>query len=561
MTAASRQIVTSGAGRGRHWARRGERLALAACLLLGLGLRATGHDHLSGDVRAFVLPWLEHFLNHGAWHGLATPLGNYNPPYLYLLALGSLAVPRVAPLIIIKGISVAFDVALALVASRIVRRLRPTGAAASVAFAITFLCPTVILNSAYWGQCDAIFTTFLLLAVLFAMGSRFNLSAGAFAVALSFKLQAIFLLPLYLVALRRRLVGWQAIAAGALTYGLMMLPAWLAGRQPEELASLYLKQADYYLDLTLNAPTLFAFVAHDAAATRLSQLGTGLGGAFLALFIRRQIASRGPLTPAEVLTVAVAAAVALPYVLPRMHERYFFLADILTLILACSRPRLWPLAAIVVLASTWTYMPFLFGKTLPPWALPALALAMGGVATVLLAEALPPPKVASTTLDARADSAMTLLIAAALILLSKANPWWPVQMAGQDITGSDQGFGHLSDGLSVDGGPLRLAGLDHDRGLGSHAPARMVLAVPTGGKHTFSGTCGVDDETAGRGSLHCAVAAGGRVLASSPLLVGSGTPWYFLVDISGYQAIELLLDDGGDGMHFDHGDWVNLRFD
>ena len=54
--------------------------------------------------------------------------------------------------------------------------------------------------------------------------------------------------------------------------------------------------------------------------------------------------------PAELmrhnLLVAALSAAAMPYVLPRMHDRYFFIADLLSLAVAFVYPRYW-LAAVL----------------------------------------------------------------------------------------------------------------------------------------------------------------------------------------------------------------------
>jgi hypothetical protein len=43
-----------------------------------------------------------------------------------------------------------------------------------------------------------------------------------------------------------------------------------------------------------------------------------------------------------------------------MHERYFYLADVLSVVLAFYRPRLWYLPLIVQASSFLSYVPFLF---------------------------------------------------------------------------------------------------------------------------------------------------------------------------------------------------------
>jgi hypothetical protein len=51
----------------------------------------------------------------------------------------------------------------------------------------------------------------------------------------------------------------------------------------------------------------------------------------------------------DLLLLAVTVAAAMPYVLPKMHERYFFLADILAYALAISRPRPWTIFVAVAI--------------------------------------------------------------------------------------------------------------------------------------------------------------------------------------------------------------------
>ena len=65
----------------------------------------------------------------------------------------------------------------------------------------------------------------------------------------------------------------------------------------------------------------------------------------------------------------------MPYVLPAMHERYFFPADVLGVVFAFWFPRRWFIALLIQVASFFTYLPYLFNhEPIPrPW----LALVMG----------------------------------------------------------------------------------------------------------------------------------------------------------------------------------------
>jgi Gpi18-like mannosyltransferase len=49
-----------------------------------------------------------------------------------------------------------------------------------------------------------------------------------------------------------------------------------------------------------------------------------------------------------------------PFFLPSMHERYFYLADVLSVVVAFHHPRrLWPVPLLVQFASAFSYVPFL----------------------------------------------------------------------------------------------------------------------------------------------------------------------------------------------------------
>jgi hypothetical protein len=48
----------------------------------------------------------------------------------------------------------------------------------------------------------------------------------------------------------------------------------------------------------------------------------------------------------------------MPYLLPTMHERYFFVADVMTLILAFVIPRMWVAAPLFQVGSLLSYLPY-----------------------------------------------------------------------------------------------------------------------------------------------------------------------------------------------------------
>ena len=80
-------------------------------ILLGLLARFLLLDHATLDYQDFLSQWVEFFRQNGGFAALKEPVGNYNVPYLYLLAfLSYLPFPDLYG---IKLFSILFDILLA----------------------------------------------------------------------------------------------------------------------------------------------------------------------------------------------------------------------------------------------------------------------------------------------------------------------------------------------------------------------------------------------------------------------------------------------------------------
>ena len=89
-----------------------------------------------------------------------------------------------------------------------------------------------------------------------------------------------------------------------------------------------------------------------------------------------------------ILAVSVLFAVGIPFLLPHMHDRYFFAADALTLALAAAWPQLALPALLCEFASLLGYHAYLRMRYLLPMADGALALiaALAVLTAVLVTE-------------------------------------------------------------------------------------------------------------------------------------------------------------------------------
>lgn len=121
---------------------------------------------------------------------------------------------------------------------------------------------------------------------------------------------------------------------------------------------------------------------------------------------------------------------------------------------------------------------------------------------------------------------------------------------------------------STAGKPLGVGGERFERGIGTHA--NSVITYPLKPQYQrFVAVAGLDDsQIADKGG---SVLFRVRIVredmkvsenARSPVLRwDKSTRWHFDVPIpAGARAIELVVEDGGDGVRCDHGDWANAGF-
>ncbi|HMK97407.1 MAG TPA: glycosyltransferase 87 family protein [Acidimicrobiales bacterium] len=333
---------------------------IAALVVVALAVRAGFFKYETGDYAIFH-SWYEFIKQHGGFGALRYNFANYNEPYLYLLALVSYT--PLSPLVGIKLISVAFDLLLGFFAYRTVRLRYAEGWAPTVSAAAVLFLPTVVLNSSLWGQIDASYTSLALGGVYFVLKRRGWAAGIFFGLAVAFKLQAIFLAPLVLLLVLRRRLRWRELLAAPAAFVVMDLPALLIGASVSTLWSTYAGEVSLYHQLTLNAPNIYQYLDFNQSPL-LRDLGTALTAAVIVCLIAWALHRQVELSATSVVLTATVSVLLVPFLLPAMHERYFYLADVFTVISAFYLPRrLWALPVLEQFASLFSYMPFLLATT------------------------------------------------------------------------------------------------------------------------------------------------------------------------------------------------------
>lgn len=101
-----------------------------------------------------------------------------------------------------------------------------------------------------------------------------------------------------------------------------------------------------------------------------------------------------------------------------------------------------------------------------------------------------------------------------------------------------------------DGAPISVGGTVFERGLGMAAPTKLLYRL--GGACTrFRATAGLDDMTAGRGSVVFHVFADGEALFTSEVLTAGTAAATIDVDVTGAQRLELRVTNAMDGTSWD----------
>lgn len=333
-------------------------LRTAFILMFAIGARAIYWNQRPPDMRLFLEPWMSHILHYGPIEAFAHPFSNYEPAYLYLLALVSFAHGWLATMTIIKILSVAGTLFLALAVADV---LRTAGAEARAALLVLVL-PSVVINDALLGQCDALWAgacIFALAAVIRGQTLRSMIWCG---VAISFKALAVFIAPVVIGAMIGRRVSWWQWTIPALVFAATLVPPWLLGWPAMDLLTVYLGQAklEPLIAGRLGNPWMLVTMFGDDSAGRFYILG--ISAATAAAIPISVYAKRSFRDPSMLVLLAALSGTALPFLLPKMLERYYFLGDIMTLVLALSvKDRRATLAALAVqMASVLSHMTYLY---------------------------------------------------------------------------------------------------------------------------------------------------------------------------------------------------------
>ncbi len=332
--------------------------AVMAVLLL---LRLVWFGVETSDFTDFLRPWTAKFRKYGHLAALSREIGNYNVPYLVFLALFSYW--DVPELYLIKLTSTLFDLVLAVTLCRIVLHVTASEVRACFALTIALALPTVFLNTAIWGQCDSIYVSLALLGLYLCLADKPWAGMIALGFSFAFKLQAIFLIPVFFACLLCGKLKLRHLPFFPASYLFAVSPAIIAGKPFKDVVLFYISSASTVGDgLNYNSPSMYALPPfwNPTDPEAAARLGLILAAALCVLFALVFLLRWKKIDDRSILFAALLLTCGIPLFLPHMHERYFYFVDVLTLAMACVVPRTAPLVLCSQFASLLGYHAYFY---------------------------------------------------------------------------------------------------------------------------------------------------------------------------------------------------------
>ncbi len=346
-------------------------LSLLVMFAMGLAFRLMFLPAKTLDMLSYTL-WYDYIAQHGIIPSLGGYSFGYNPPFIYLLSLATLTRSFLPTIVAVKLIPFTFDVLNSALIYQIVKTRFPDNNKPLLAALLFWIAPTIMVNSMFWGQTDSLYTCFLLLSILYLLKDRPTAAVLAFALSFAVKAQGIFLAPLLGVLFFQKRIRWHTFLFVPVVYIISFLPMLLAGRPFASLFSTYTAQAETFKNASMNAANLYFFVPQDAYQVSL-MVGFPLAGLLLLAWVLVYGFKRYAITPRVLIISALVSVALVPFLLPKMHDRYFYPADVFSLVAAFFIPEMWFVPIAYQVVSLVSYQPYLFA-TDPQKVIPLMTL-------------------------------------------------------------------------------------------------------------------------------------------------------------------------------------------
>ena len=352
-------------------------IVLFMLLAISVIIRTTlaPNTFLSGDYYTFYKPWIDQYKTDGIAQCLKTGIGDYYIPFNLLYGLFSLLpcepwLPLSLFFCTLEYISVIYIYKILVLIGEnigITDNKKYKAISAFVAVSTLYL-PHVILNSALWKQCDSIYTMFTFASLYYLLKEKHTLAFALLSIGFCFKLQMIFVLPLFIMAYicfhKFTLFQFFQLPAWYVVTG---IPAMLCGRRWQDVIKIYLGQMGQEDAMTINTPGFYLIGLNDYYGLyRAAILAT------IAIFVviaYYSFANRDKLSFKAMFQLTGLCIWTCYMFLPAMHERYDYAAIIFVFVFALMfRKKILWTSVVMIICSIVTYSnALIYGSPIPMW--------------------------------------------------------------------------------------------------------------------------------------------------------------------------------------------------
>ncbi|MCH5186072.1 MAG: DUF2029 domain-containing protein [Oscillospiraceae bacterium] len=347
---------------------------ITVILVCGIMVRMNMFLMETGDMKDFLSVWYNYLKANGGFRAVGDDIGDYTPLYYYFLA--AITYTNIDYRAAIKILSCIFDFIMAFHVMKTVKISGASSRACLLSFAMTIFLPTVILNSSGWGQCDSLYTCFLVICLYNILKGNDLTAMIMFGISFSLKLQAVFFAPFLCILMIKGKIRPTALLCIPAVYVISILPAVCAGGDFIRLLTVYFRQAGEYDSVCLSISNAWALIKN-LKDPIIGGAGIFFAGGIIVMMIYYYTSDKNfRITQNTAVAAALMSSFVMPFLLPYMHERYYYPAEIMTVIFVFYyHKRLW-LPAAQQFCSCQCYFMFLYPEHASKYAMPIQLLTL-----------------------------------------------------------------------------------------------------------------------------------------------------------------------------------------
>lgn len=282
----------------------------------------------SDDYLLFLNNWWNKINEYGGFNSLKYAIGDYPDSYMFLLCIGVSITKN--SLIFIKVLSAIFDILIFLFGYKIIKYFSKEDA--NKYSWILILLPGILVNSAILGQCDSIYTAFVLAFIYNILKNHNKLALSFLGIAISFKLQSLFIAPVILYLIATKKIKIYDLFFIILGFILPFIPTILIGKGLIENIKILMFQTSEYNYFVKSCPNIYSlFLLNYKQINIFLKYSLAIIVGIIAIFISLHKYKDG-YNDTTFIHKSFLISTIVVFLLPSMHDRYFYLANILGII-------------------------------------------------------------------------------------------------------------------------------------------------------------------------------------------------------------------------------------